>query len=314
MLCHLFILAWFTVTFSEPLTSFSSVGTQIRETRNQAVAYSEDSSYPECIFQLGGDQYAAGGQYNVYCFNITTNTMIQWDTLSYPATGNRNRNAAMVGDDIYFEYAGTYYIYNVVSKTQDFALIPFSMNTPCIVKSRTNNEEIYFVDVTGDSFGILNVVTGDTFVGPSVPTYRNILGSCDINTANGNYLYVMGGGTTNIDRIDLDNILNYSGNMNSSWETLDVHMSMEDGASIDYSGYSHAMIESIGDYVYLISGIVDGSNDGINDINYLNTKTLTVGFSGDFPYYVYYSASVYVTIYVCSFFLYSKFFFFTHDT
>ena len=163
------------------------------------------------------------------------------------------------------------------------------MNAPCI----TNDDEfIYIADVSGNSFGFVDIATGDAFTGPDIPTTRTNIGSCVIND---HYLYVVGGGSSDINRMDLDRYHNANGNnSNNTWQTLDVKFDTSNGASIDYSSYSHTMIQSIGDYIYLIAGGITSGNDGINDVNYLNTKTMTVAFASYFPYYVYHTASMYV--------------------
>ena len=246
--------------------------------------YNPDSQdFSDAIWLVGGNHI----RNTVYYYNITSNSITNYDTLSTTNTNTYaiSSQAAVIytnntNDYIYFATSnGVIYKYDIRNKQQTSfyydAMSPFS--NPCLVKSSTNGDytDLLYVVESSSNFWIYNFTNGNWTQGASL-NKAHFYRYCSVNSVNNNeFLYVLGGSTVFIEKLDLaDPFAN-------DWMLLSSTLNTSDGVSIDYENAAFLTAISYKHYIFLLGG-----NDGNyhDDIVYLNCKTDTVEFDSDFIY------------------------------
>ena len=260
--------------------------------------YNNRSRYPECVWLIGG----VNCQTCVYCFNLTTEEFIVWDTVTngdYPLSdGTSVLFSEDDADYIYYaERTGNIIKYNIANKSE---VIWYDYNEKlaftyqCLAKHPWSNQWL-FVLTLAEAFWIYDFKTGFWTQGPSL-TYGRTYAGCIVhqNTGEDPYFYVIGGNSEYIEKINLNNFTNFG----SGWETVGgsgvAILDAITDASTNFAQAEYFSVFSYDDLIYIVGGY-DTTYE--NDIVYLNTTAETVTWDGDILLSQYGSMGMYVFIF-----------------
>lgn len=187
--------------------------------------YAEESSFSECIFVFGGVNCLTC----MSCYNITSNTIYTYDTLTTGGYRIGDPAAVLIVDEdsgeelIYFlTHDGYLQKYDLNTKTESNKLFSTDVDEACLVKNK-NGTELYIVEGAGSLFWIYDLIDSELVVGPSL-SFSRTDHSCAVNEWDEDdpYLYVLGGNRVQIERIKINGLLaDIETNTNEyEWETL----------------------------------------------------------------------------------------------
>ena len=282
------------------LESFSLLSTSYPdETYDLYSVYNNGSDYPDCIFVFGGKD--DGANQGLYCFSISNNSLIEFDTIEIQSDGQYFpyapghpgalmwRNKTDNNDYIYYIFRQVKhpYIhrYNLQTRTDEY-LETFAGwdRGACMQLNPFKNNEILLVESYGSEFGVYNIENNTFTEGDSLDE-RILRQACIvINNEYMNdepYLYVFGYGY--IQRLNL-----ISGNIttNIQWQTLQLSLEVSDSRCDGNWTAGGTLRESTailsGNLIYIIGG-KDDITTVVDCIIAYNILTNNVNFVGLFP-------------------------------
>ena len=285
-------------TESGPIQTWTpSDATLLYEDRDYYVVFDE-SVNPDCIWVFGGI-------YNcitcMACYNITDDTLTNYDTLHTGGFTVGKPGAVIIDNIIYFytrdDINGSIRQYDILNKQESTSLIATfsSIWDLCLVKN-SNNNYLYLtggggiVEGENDEFYIYSFINNSIYNGPSLINSRHIV-SCAVNEYyNDPYLYVFGGGSVYIERINLNNL--------QHWEQLTLRL---DDTSIqgstfswsESSNFGYFAIFSIKNYIYILGGY-EGDSDNSDEMFYLDVKNWQLKYAGSSPLQGWSAAAIYI--------------------
>ena len=264
------------------------------------IVQDSQSIYPECIFLFGGDDC----QKCVYCYNITSDELVNWDRLSTGTSSQGVPDAVMIGDTIYYlPYTGGISIYDVNTKIEAvLSGISTIDQESCLVRHPTNENYLFAVYSHSKTFYLIDLETGVTntgfqMTGESLTFTRN-WPSCAVNSFLDNvYLYVIGGDSVVIERINLDELIDEYESSNKTdisgtqWETLSgvlLSCSSDPRCTFDTSGYIRTVgVASVNQCIYIIGGETnDAAQQSNNQVLCLDVENEEILYLGDYLHYV----------------------------
>lgn len=274
-----YVLLCFLSGSNEAISWTSSSSTLPQADYNQFSGHNTQSTFPKCIFILGGSICPTC----VSCYNISSNTITpNWDTLTYSATNKINTASAMIGDDIYFVHNHTIRKYNVFFKTDTILMENNLINQEACMVSTPNNH-----NKNNNYLFIANGNFSTSFFGYSINSSTLISGSDQPNARYGQscvstydsitntaYMVVISGNSEYIDVINLDNAVVTA--FSERWYTLSQTLTISaSGMHYNYGRFS--AVVSYNEYIWLIGGL-DGYDDSrTNDV----TRIKIVNFDFD---------------------------------
>ena len=284
---------------TSPWTSWTLSSASI-PTADRDVSPVFDASFSnDSIYLIGGPRCTTC----VYQYNISTDTIIQYDTLSNGGYSEGHKSAVLINDTIYYiTQSGTIYTYNVVTKSESTLISYYSsLSMPCLVVNQLDPTKLYISHgYYGTSFHIFNLLEDTSIEGPSF-AYTRFAPACIISNynhlANGSYYYIIGGQSSRIERINLNLLhdVNVTNGINTAveWEVFLTFSGSISGASTTFSSVRNIAVAQFANFIYLIGGW-DGAKN--NDILYLDIETGEIKYNGEYPISLYAAEAIFIDL------------------
>ena len=267
---------------SYPFTSWTLSSAALPSANRALFCVYEEEFNNECIWIFGGLECSTC----VYCYNITSDSIYTYDTLTTISFNLASTGAALIDGIVYYWNRGDIRQYNITSK-EDTTLVADVKSTSsdrnCMVRNPNTDNYNQLLIVDGDDstdFYIYDIDTNTYTTGNSLNVSR-FAPECAISYSQYNdanygvtdaYLYVIGGQTQVIERIDV------TGNVSSSlWETAFIMSDTVSGAVFDFTSSNNNYWSAISyyDVIYMWGGwgVTDFSD--ANETFYFNTSAAT---------------------------------------
>ena len=252
----------------------------------QLKVYEENSRYPECVWLLAGVQCSSTC---VYCFNLTTQEFVEWDTLTLDGDYTLSDGAAVLmseaeTDYIYMTQRNGYIMkYDIEAKNgtwfYEYSKV-LEFEDPCLTKHPWTNQYLFVVDLT-DDFWIYDFESGQYIESFSL-TYGRTYAACIVhqNTDEDPYLYVVGGAKAYVERMNLNNF-GLDGNgweVVGSSEILD-STAVTDSDTINFDSAQYFALFKYDKYIFILGGY-DTTYEA--DIVVIDTLEETAFYDSDF--------------------------------
>ena len=208
----LVIVVTFATANTNPLTKWT-VSNVTMQVANSGVynVYSQDSIDPECIFLFGGRPNG----FQTSCYNLSSNTYNILSNLTVDVKSPVGQRAVLFApDNVYFIHRSGI-LYNLNLTTQNAVIahaLQIIWERSCIVRHPTNSKYFFVVALQSTNFLYIYDISTGNFTTVTSLINNHILGTCVVNSynnqsINASYLYVFGGESSYIERINLDNVI-----------------------------------------------------------------------------------------------------------
>ena len=302
--------------FMYDLTEWTTVAHFDSADYSMLTAYDGNWTNSDCI-------YIATHSTGAYCFHVSNNSLT-------PSLHNQGifssayQSGALfteAGYDVaYYMHGNNVQIFKYNSSSKIVAVLTSSLfythilNTQaCMVRHPTNENYLFivgqhFYNQDVNALYLYNILNQSLTFGNNL-TGHHVVPMCVVaKIGSTNYLYVVGGRSNDIERIDLDSVvidmdIDSTGGVTTEWMQTNVslaglHCSTVDSFCIQGTNYSYAnvwgaAIVNYNEYIIIIGGAV-ALDISINLISYINVDTDEVGYVGTLPFNISNAPAVYV--------------------
>lgn len=286
-----------------PLQNWTTAQTNMSTPNAQMYGiYSENSYDPDCIFIFGGNNDG----YGKYCYHLSNGT---WESLGGVPNHVKNpvsSNVAFFVPDtaVYISLIGNVHTIALNTNSDSFYDQLKSYTTQgCVVKHPNNTNYVFIVALyTNRMLFMFNYNTKIAYEVSTLLT-SHIDGTCVVNNYNtSNYLYVMGGSSDYVERINLDNLIDYSiyssewnntnfenipnSDKNASLSSINDNLyRVGSGITFDYfNGAYFCSCVSYEQFIYIIGCAEDSSGSSpTNNVIYLDVENWVLKYWGNVP-------------------------------
>ena len=268
--------------------------------------------------------YLTDGNRNYYCFRLSTQQIEKTINNGIATFSGAYKSSALFpasetgdsSDIAYFFHANYRYItkYDITNSITTKSALSMSadINTnPCMVRHPTNTEYLFiagaYPDHTYSLLIVYDIANEYYFVVNNLLHHVHEYPNCaSINVNDKNYLFVIGGKSIYIEKIDLDKVIYsinelkttmdtlsiaqengggiYNVSVNTEWEILNVTLSGDDINNVDYNRAWSSSVAIYGENVFILGGRISFTIDTRN-ILYFNAGQEIIGFiEQDLPY------------------------------
>ena len=266
-------------------------------TRNAFSAWpGTNSNFSDCVFVFGGKDCIHNQCDTMFCYNTSSNNLESFGKLSIISNASFSTrhvtcvsNAFVISDIIYWMNTnGSAYTYDLNGNLtrEEFKTTIIDVQYPCLLK-HPNDTQFFVINDTNDyethtpnEFWIYDLVTNTTMQGNTMNAarYRPAAIVSEYDTDNP-YIYVMGGHSKYIERLNLNNP------QNGEWELLQLLLesSISDEFDVAVNKYSAHGIATFANFIYLIGGYDSGNETDKDDIILLDIENWEIKWAGVYP-------------------------------
>ena len=221
----------------------------------------------------------------MYCYNLTTWTILYYDTLTSLTTSNAYnfvQRAAVLYTNATSDYIifvngpnGDIYIYDVVNMFDQIFDNSLDLDDPCLTKYTFSggDTELYLVNLD-ESFYVYDF-SSNSWTTASSLNYGRTYVTCIVNdfVSNNPKLYAIGGNDEIIEFMTVNTATT------SSWGLFNATLENIAGGGINYKSASDMTIITYGRYIFLIGGYDTNYEE---DVTVINVAKETVKYDSDF--------------------------------